>query len=128
MAIERISSFDFTAGVTTLAQEGKPATLPLENPSPPLLGEAPIRSNLEKLFQGNQLTHWELDSMALAPETLHVLSKETLKSLIEDVDNLILCAEGIAPMAEIHSVGEQLKEDQFNQELLAAFRRAILGG
>ena len=128
MAIERISSFDFTTGVTTLAQEGKPATLPLESPSPPLLGEAPIRSNLEKLFQGNQLAHWELDSMALSPETLHVLSRETLKSLIEDVDNLILCAEGIAPMSEIASVGELLKEDQFNQELLALSRRAILGG
>lgn len=128
MAIERISSFDFTTGITTLANEGKPATLPLENPSPPLLGEAPVRSNLEKLFQGNQLAHWELDSMALPAETLQILSKETLKSLIEDVDDLLVSAEGIAPMSEIQAVGEKLKEDQFNQELLAAFRRAILGG
>lgn len=128
MAIERISPFDFTAGVVALAQEGKPATLPLQNPSPPLLGEAPVASKLEKLFQGNRLNHLELDSMALPPETLHVLSKETLKSLIEDADALLLCAEGIAPMHEIECVEERLKEDRFNQELLAAFRRAILGG
>ncbi|MBX9742683.1 MAG: hypothetical protein K2W99_03995 [Chthoniobacterales bacterium] len=129
MAIEKISPFDFSAGILSLSlKEEKSATLPVEDAAPPLIGEAPVLSNLEKLFQGNQLEQLELESMELSLETLQVLSRETLKSLIEDTDELLLSAQGIAPVDDIECVQQRLREDQFNQELLAAFRMAILGG
>ena len=128
MAIEKLSAFDFTAGVISVSSQTQPATLPLEDPSPPLLGEAPTLSKLEELFKGHHLDHLEMDSLALPPETLKVLMRESLKSLISDLESLLISASGIVPMHEIDRVGEMLNEELMNQELLAAFRRAILGG
>ena len=129
MAIEKLTAFDFTTGVISVsAQSNQPAALPSEDPSPPLLGEVPVLSKLEEMFQGHQLDHLEMDSLALPPETLKVLTRESLKSLISDIDTLLVSAGGIAPMHEIERVSQMLNEELLNQELLAAFRRAIVGG
>ena len=128
MPIEGVSPFDFTAGVLTVSQFTQATTLPLEDLSPPLLGEAPVASKLEELFKSHQLDNVETNSMALPAETLKVLSRESLKSLISDLGPLLAVAGGIAPMHEIKRVSEMLGEELMNQELLAAFRRSIVGG
>ncbi len=128
MPLEGLSAFDFSAGVVAISEPNQAPMLPRESPSPPLLGEAPIQSKLEELFQVHQLDSWEMDSMALPPETLKVLAREPLRSLISDLEPLLMSAGGIAPLHEISRVTEMLGEELMNHELLAAFRRAIVGG
>lgn len=128
MSIEGLSPFDFTSGVITVTQFAPSAALPKENPSPPALGEAPAGSKLEELFKSHQLDEVETSSLNLPPETLKVLSKESLKSLITDMASLLESAGGIAPMHDIARVQEMLQEEIMNHELLAAFRRTLLGG
>jgi hypothetical protein len=128
MELKRISPFDFREGGLTLLPQARPEKLPVEELSPPSLGEAPALSKLQELFRGNELENFELDSMALPPETLKVLTQETLKSLIADTSSLLSAASGIAPMHEISNVAEMLNEELTNQELLSALRRTILGG
>ncbi|MFZ4115117.1 MAG: hypothetical protein ACOYK6_00160 [Chthoniobacterales bacterium] len=128
MELKRISPFDFREGGLTLLPQARPEKLPIEELSPASLGEAPVLSKLQELFRGNELENFELDSMALPPETLKVLTQETLKSLIADTSSLLNAASGIAPMHEISHVAEMLREELTNQELLSALRRTILGG
>ena len=128
MELKRISPFDFREGGLTLLPQARPDKLPVENPSPPSLGEAPTLSKLQELFRGNELENLELDSMSLPAETLKILSQESLKSLISDVSSLLSSANGIAPMHEIGLVADMLNEELMNQELLSALRRTILGG
>jgi hypothetical protein len=128
MAIDALSPFDFNSGIVTVTQFTPPAALPHEDPSPPLLGESPVASKLKELFKGHHLDEIEIGSMNLPPETLKILSKESLKSLITDMDSLLETAGGIAPMHDIAHVEEMLQEEFMNHELLAAFRRAVLGG
>ena len=128
MELERISPFDFRAGGLTLLPQARPEKLPLEDLSPPSLGEMPTLSKLEQLFRGNQLESLELDSMALPAETLKVLGMESLRSLISDIPSLLHAATGIAPMHEIGVVSEMLNEELMNQDLLSALRRTVLGG
>ncbi|HLB33613.1 MAG TPA: hypothetical protein VJK54_05200 [Chthoniobacterales bacterium] len=126
--IERPLSFDFSTSIVSVSEFKLPATLPANDLSPPLLSDAPISSKLENLFKGNELDQLESDSMALAPETLQVLAGESLRSLLTNLEPLLESAGGIAPMHEIDQVAQLLSEELINQELLAAFRRAILGG
>ena len=128
MPIEGLSPFDFTSGIIAVTQFAPSAALPKEDPSPPVLGEAPVASKLEELFKSHQLDEVETDSMNLPPETLKILSRESLKSLITDMTPLLEAAGGIAPMRDIARVQEMLQEEFMNHELLSAFRRAILGG
>ncbi len=128
MSIEGLSPFDFTSGVITVTQFVPSAALPKEDPSPPILGEAPVGSKLEELFKSHQLEEVETSSLNLPPETLKILSKESLKSLISDMGSLLEAAGGIAPTHDIIRVKEMLEEEVMNQELLAAFRRTLLGG
>ncbi len=128
MSVEGLSPFDFTSGVITVTQFVPSAALPKESPSPPALGEAPAVSKLGELFKGHQLDELETSSLNLPPETLKVLSKESLKSLITDMASLLEAAGGIAPMHDIVRVQELLQEEIVNHELLSAFRRTLLGG
>ncbi|MBM3856346.1 MAG: hypothetical protein FJ390_00100 [Verrucomicrobia bacterium] len=128
MSIEGLSPFDFTSGVITVSQFTPFAALPKEDPSPPVLGEAPVGGKLEELFKSYQLDEVETNSLNLPPETLKILSKESLKSLIADMVPLLDAAGGIAPMHDIARVQEMLQEEIMNHELLAAFRRTLLGG
>ncbi|MFI0348121.1 MAG: hypothetical protein ACH346_05055 [Chthoniobacterales bacterium] len=128
MSLDALSPFDFNAGIVAVSQPSQPPMLPRESPSPPLLGESPVQSKLEELFQVCQLDSIEMDSMALPPETLQVLSREPLRSLISDLERLLMSAGGIAPLHEIDRVTEMLSEELMNHELLSAFRRAIVGG
>jgi hypothetical protein len=128
MPIEHVLPFDFTSGIVTVTQFVPSAALPQEDPSPPALGEAPVTSKLEELFKSYQLEELEINSMHLSPETLNILSKESLKSLIADIGPLLEAAEGIAPAHDIACVQEKLQEELLNQELLASFRRALLSG
>ena len=126
--IERPLSFDFTSGIVSVSEFKLPSTLPSQDPSPPLLSHAPLQGKLEELFQGHELDQLESESMALSPETLKVLSNESLRSLLMNLEPLLESATGIAPMHEIDQVAQLLSEELINQELLAAFRRALLGG
>jgi hypothetical protein len=128
MPIEGLSPFDFTSGVITVTQFVPAAALPKDEPSPPALREAPVGSKLEELFKSHQLDEMETNSMNLPPETLKILSKESLKSLIADMAPLLEAAGGIAPTHDIARVKEMLQEEIMNHELLAAFRRALVGG
>lgn len=128
MSIEGLSPFDFTSGIITVTQAAPSVALPKEELSLPVLGEAPIESKLEELFKSHQLDEVETSSMNLPPETLKVLGKESLKSLIMDTSSLLKAAGGIAPLHDIHRVQEMLEEEVMNHELLSAFRRAFLGG
>ncbi len=128
MSIEGLSPFDFTSGIITVTQFAPTAALPQEDPSPPAAGDISIESKLEELFKSHQLGDVENSSMNLPPETLKILSKESLKSLITDMAPLLEAAVGIAPIHDIARVQEMLQEELVNHELLAAFRRAILGG
>lgn len=128
MPIEGLSPFDFTSGVITVTQFSPSAALPKETPSPPALGEAPVVNKLGEIFKSYQLEEVETNSLNLSPETLKILSKETLKSMIGDMSSLLEAAGGVAPMHEINRVQELLQEEMMNHELLAAFRRALLGG
>lgn len=128
MPLEGLSPFDFTAGVVAISERERSPVLPKEDPSPPLLGEASIQSKLEELFHAHQLDNMEMDSMSLPPETLRILAQEPLKGLVSDLESLLASAGGIAPLHEINRVTEMLTEELMNHELLAAFRRAIVGG
>ncbi|MBX9577254.1 MAG: hypothetical protein K2W97_02120 [Chthoniobacterales bacterium] len=128
MPIEGLSPFDFTSGIITVTQFAPSAALPKEDPSRPSVGEISVGSKLEELFKSHQLDEVETSSMNLPPETLKILSRESLKSLITDMAPLLEAAGGIAPIHDIARVQEMLQEEFMNHELLAAFRRTILGG
>lgn len=128
MPIEGLSPFDFTSGIITVTQFAPSAGLPKEDPSPPVVGEIPVGSKLEELFKSHQLGEMETNSMNLPPETLKILSKESLKSLITDMAPLLEAAGGVAPLHDIARVQQMLEEELLNHDLLAAFRRTLLGG
>lgn len=128
MDLEGLSPFDFTTGIVAVSEPTRPPMLPKEDPSPPLSGETIVQSKLEELFQEHQLDSMEMDSIALPSETLKVLAREPLRGLISDLQTLLMSAGGVAPMHEIDRVKELLNEELMNHELLAAFRRAIVGG
>jgi hypothetical protein len=134
MAIESTSpesgAYRFNTGIEGVSEAlSKIPTIPLR-PGGLLRQDSNLGSKLEELYSAGKLDELLYESVKPATQLTtrsgSVVFSSSLRRILQSLPEIM--KSHAIPDTEVSSLEETLREDLNNQELLAACRRALLGG